>query len=237
MKLKFNWRESILFENNNYLLINKPPFLSTLEDRSTPHNVMGELHRHEAGLQAGHRLDKNTSGALVLVRHAAAYRHVSMQFENRKVKKVYHALTAGCHSFQEQKAEAPILKLADGTAVISGDGKSAETWFQTMEVFSNHTLVECRPTTGRMHQIRLHLALFRAPISGDVMYGGRPFLLSEVKKKFKLKKDAEETPLTQRMALHAYSIAFEDLNGDLISVSAPYPKDFRAVMNQLRRFA
>lgn len=237
MKLKFNWRENILFENENYLLVNKPPFLATLEDRSTPQNLLSELRQKEADLQVGHRLDKDTSGVLILARHAEAYRHVSMQFENRKVKKLYHALVDGCHSFQKQKVEAPILKLADGTATISREGKNAETWFQTMEVFSNHTLVECQPVTGRMHQIRLHLALLRAPITGDETYGGRPFLLSQVKKKFKLKKDAEEIPLIKRMALHAYSIEFEDLNNEKISIAAPYPKDFRAVMNQLRRFA
>ena len=93
--------------------------------------------------------------------------------------------------------------------------------------------MECRPITGRMHQIRIHLATLNASITGDEQYGGKPLFLSSIKKGFNLKKFTEEQPLMKRMALHAFSLDFQDLKGNTRHIQAPYPKDMQAMMRQL----
>ncbi len=84
-----------------------------------------------------------------------------------------------------------------------------------------------------MHQIRIHLSLLKSPITGDAMYGGKPFFISSIKRKFNLKKQTEEQPLMKRMALHAFSLEFELIKGEKKQVIAPYPKDFQALTRQL----
>jgi len=84
-----------------------------------------------------------------------------------------------------------------------------------------------------MHQIRIHLAALNAPICADIMYGGVFTYLSEIKRKFKLKQGTEELPLISRVALHAYSLTFTDMDGKEQKVKAPYPKDIRAFLRQL----
>ncbi|MGE0771602.1 MAG: RluA family pseudouridine synthase [Cyclobacteriaceae bacterium] len=225
--------DQVLFENEDYIIINKPPFVSTLQDRHEPANVLDLVREWESDAQVGHRLDKDTSGCLAIARHPEAYRHLSMQFEHRTVEKVYHAVCDGLHRFDQVVVQAPIEKLNDGTVKLSREGKNAETSFSTLQVFKQHTLVECRPVTGRMHQIRIHLSYLGAPITGDDLYDGKPFYLSSVKRGFNLKKTDEEQPLMKRMALHAHTIRFAGLKGEKIDISAPYPKDFAALLRQL----
>lgn len=226
-------KEAILFEDEDYLLINKPPFISTLEDRNDPNNILKLVREIEDDAQVCHRLDKDTSGVLAVAKNPEAYRHLSMQFENREVTKMYHAISDGIHQFEDEMVDAPILKQNDGTVKISREGKSAQTIFTTLKAFKNHTLIQCSPITGRMHQIRIHLARLKAPITGDDTYGGKPFYISSVKRGFNLKKETEELPLIKRMALHAFSLKFAVLNGNLVTVEAPYPKDFQAFLKQL----
>lgn len=230
---KFDFEQSILFQNEDYVLINKPPFISTLEDRNDPNNILEIVRQHLDDPQVCHRLDKDTSGVLAIAKNPKAYRHLSLQFENRQVNKVYHAVADGLHQFQNKLVDASILKLNDGTVKIAREGKSAQTYFTTLATYKNHTLVECRPVTGRMHQIRIHLRLLKAPITGDEMYGGQPFFVSSVKRVFNLKREAEEHPLIRRMALHAFSLEFALLDGKTVKIEAPYPKDFKALVRQL----
>lgn len=230
---QYNFEKSILFEDRDYILINKPPFISTLEDRNDPVNILSMAKAYEPEAQACHRLDKDTSGVLAIARNPEAYRHLSMQFENREVKKIYHAVVDGIHRFSDQLVDAPIEKQNDGTAKISRKGKSAQTYFTTLKTFKNHSLIECRPITGRMHQIRVHLSFLKAPITGDELYGGKLFYVSSVKRGFNLKKMSEEQPLLKRMALHAFSLEFDLLSGVKKLVEAPYPKDFQALIKQL----
>ena len=201
------------------------------------HRPGGDAGRErDRGLPIGVRyagLEEGGVDALAFARNPEAYRHLSLQFEHREINKIYHAVVDGIHDFQDTLVEIPILKLDDGTVTLSRQGKDATTHFTTLEAFRAHTLVECRPVTGRMHQIRIHLRHLKAPITGDLIYGGRPFLLSEVKRKFNLKKGAEEQPLMRRMALHAFRLEFADLAGNQRVVEAPYPKDFRALVRQL----
>ncbi len=228
------FEELILHEDKDYLVIDKPPGLSTLEDRVETQNLLALARAYEPEAQAAHRLDKDTSGVLAFARNPEAYRHLSMQFEHRTVTKVYHAVVDGRLEFEDKVVTASILKQPDGMVKLSKLGKEAETRFQTLEIFRFHTLVECRPLTGRMHQIRIHLAFLKAPITGDSLYGGKPFMLSSVKRKYQLKKDTEEKPLMERMALHAFSLEFRGLDGVTILAESPYPRDMAALLKQLR---
>jgi len=231
---KINFKDLILFEDNDFILINKPPFISTLEDRNDSTTILSLAREVEPDPQVCHRLDKDTSGVLAIARNPAAYRHLSMQFENREVTKIYHAVADGIHHFDNQLVDAPILKLNNGTVCISREGKPAQTYFTTDKTFKNHTLIRCNPVTGRMHQIRIHLALLKASITGDETYGGKPFFLSSIKRGFQLKKMTDEEPLMKRMALHAFSLEFALLDGEKHKVEAPYPKDMKALTKQLQ---
>lgn len=234
LKQKIVFGDMILHEDDDYILVNKPPFLSTLEDRHGRPNLLALAREYWPAAQVCHRLDKDTSGVLAIAKNPEAYRHLNMQFENRQVGKVYHAVVDGIHNFKDELVDAPILKLDDGVVKISrAEGKAAQTWFTALRSFRYHTLVECRPITGRMHQIRIHLATERAPITGDETYGGQPFLLSRVKRNYKLKQGTEEEPFMKRMALHAFSLQFNDLAGHRQIIEAPYPKDFQALVRQL----
>lgn len=227
------FHDLVLFQNQDYILINKPPFVATLEDRVEPVHILSLARTVEPMAQVCHRLDKETSGVLALARHPEAYRHLSLQFERRKVKKAYHAVADGRHELNHLLVDGRILKQNDGTVKLSSKGKDAQTSFSTLRIFTQHTLLECRPVTGRTHQIRIHLASIGAPITGDDLYGGRPFFVSSVKKRFRVKKDTEEQPLLKRMALHAFSLEFSGLDGQTIKAEAPYPKDFTALLKQL----
>jgi 23S rRNA pseudouridine955/2504/2580 synthase len=233
-RTKTNFEDIILFEDHDYVVVNKPPFIATLEDRHDKVNLLALAREYTPDAQVCHRLDKDTSGALAIAKHPEAYRHLSMQFENRQVGKVYHAIVDGIHNFSDVLVDIPILKQDDGKAKISRrDGKPAQTHFTSLKSYRYHTLVECRPVTGRMHQIRIHLASQGASITGDDMYGGKPFLLSAIKKGYNLKKGTEEETFIKRMALHAFSLEFLDLAQRALKIDAPYPKDLQALIRQL----
>jgi 23S rRNA pseudouridine955/2504/2580 synthase len=234
MSPKIKFEDIVLFENENYVIVNKPAFIATLEDRNESVNLLQLARQFYPDAQVCHRLDKETSGALAIARNPEAYRHLSIQFEKREVVKRYHAVADGLHQFSDFLVDAPILKQDDGTVRISNrEGKPAQTWFNALKSFRMHTLVECKPITGRMHQIRIHLSISGAPIMGDTQYGGKLFYLSQVKRGFNLKKGTEEEPFMKRMALHAFSLLFQDLDGATIEVEAPYQKDMAALLKQL----
>jgi 23S rRNA pseudouridine955/2504/2580 synthase len=162
-----------------------------------------------------------------------------MQFEHRQVEKRYHAVVNGTHDLEMISVYLPIAMKRDGTmvAIDRQKGKEADTIFNTMKVYRNHTLVECMPITGRMHQIRIHLVCLKAPIVCDPTYGGEMIYLSDLKRKFNLKKETEEQPLIKRVALHAHSLTFRLLNAEIIKIEAPYPKDFEVLVKQLDKFS
>ncbi|MGV3639784.1 MAG: RluA family pseudouridine synthase [Adhaeribacter sp.] len=230
------FKDLILFENDDYIIINKPPFVATLEDR-TPNatNILRLARQYHADAQACHRLDKETSGALALAKNNEAYRHLSMQFEHRQVTKLYHAVAWGAHDFEDLLVDRAIEPGLKGKAKMSRTGKPAQTYFRILEKYSRHTLIACKPVTGRMHQIRLHLAYLNAPIVGDTLYGGEHLYLSSLKKKFNLSKGAEEEALIKRFALHSSELGFTSLQGEPLLIEAPYPKDFQVLVKMLRQ--
>lgn len=225
----------VLFENDNYIVVNKPPLISSLEDRNDNVNMLGLARSYHQDVQLCHRLDKETSGALVIAKNPEAYRHMSMQFENRQVNKKYHALVSGLYSYKDKTIDQPIYKLSNGTVRVDRRGKDSVTILNTLKAFKLHTLLGCQPVTGRMHQIRVHLAYEGSPIVNDPTYGGGTVYLSEVKRKYNLKKGTEEQPLIKRLALHSQSISFKSLNNEQIEVKAPYPKDFAVLIKQLEK--
>jgi 23S rRNA pseudouridine955/2504/2580 synthase len=232
---KTNFRDLILFENQDYLVVNKPPYFSSLDDRHEAENMLHLAKMYTEGAQLCHRLDKETSGCLVIARHPEAYRHIALQFENRTVEKIYHAVVEGIHDWDGLQVDRNLTASKNGIARISINGKPAQTLFKTLKTYFTHSLIACKPITGRLHQIRVHLAYLGAPICGDELYGGKPLYLSALKKKFNLKKGSEEKPIMQRVSLHASSIVFEGLDGAAIRVEAPYPKDFEVLVKQLEK--
>lgn len=232
------FEDLIIFENEHFVAVNKPPFLSTLEDRSSTNNLLKLARDYNEDLTPCHRLDKETSGLLVLAKSAEAYRHMSLQFEHRKIIKIYHAVSDGVHTFENTEVDAPLYVTAKGYVRISkSKGKDSKTHFTTIEKYRGHTLIECSPLTGRTHQIRVHLRSLGAPIACDELYGGKTLFLSALKKKFHLAKDVEEQPLIKRVALHAYRLIFSNLDDGKIEIEAPYPKDFAIAIKQLQKFS
>ncbi len=238
--MKINFEDIILFENDDFLVVNKPPGLATLDERTGDKgkSLLRLAKEYNPDLQAAHRLDKETSGALAFAKKPEAYRHLAMQFENREVTKRYHAVSVGIHDLDSISVYLPIHPLKNGTAVKIDrvKGKPAETIFNSLKTYRGYTLIECIPITGRMHQIRIHLSCLKAPIVNDEQYGGKPVYLSELKRKFNLKKFTEELPVMQRVALHAYSLRFGLLDGEDVTIQAPYPKDFGVLINLLDKY-
>ena len=235
---KLNFKKLIVFENKDYLGINKPPFVSTLADRKTSVNILSMAKHYAPGAQVCHRLDKETSGILMIAKHHEAYRNLAIQFEDRIVIKSYHAVVNGLHSFQAHEVNSPMRSLKHGIVKIDfKKGKPAQTTFNTIQAYRFHTLVQCFPRTGRMHQIRIHLACIQAPIVGDSQYGGNQLYLSFLKRGFNLKQKTEEQSLIKRVALHAHNIIFYDMEEEEMRIEADYPKDFAVLVKQLDKFS
>lgn len=239
MKIKFE--DLILFENDDYIVVNKPPYIATLDERNAdnPFSILRLARQYAGDAQVAHRLDKETSGVLAIAKNSEAYRHLAMQFEHREVTKRYHAVVNGVHDFDSISVYLPILALPrDGVVRIDRQkGKEAETIFNTLKAYRQHTLVECIPITGRMHQIRIHLVCLKAPIVADETYGGKDAYLSQLKRNFNLKKDTDEQPMMKRVALHAHSLSFSLLDGERIRIEAPYPKDLEVFVRLLEKYS
>ena len=241
MKIK-NLKDIIIGETEGYIIINKPPHFASLDDRHDGNSII-ELAREygkEFGedIQVCHRLDKETSGVLVLATNPDAYRNMAIQFEKRHVEKIYHAVVDGLHEIDSIQIDAPLRVTSRGKVVVDFErGKPSSTKIKTEKLYKKHTLIHCKPITGRMHQIRVHAEYIKASLGCDELYGGKPILLSKLKKNYNLKKDTEERPIIQRVALHAAQISFKDLKGNTITFEAPYPKDFRVLITQLEKNA
>jgi len=228
-----NW---IVFEDDDYFVINKPPYISTLADRSGAISVLELAKEHLKDCQVCHRLDKETSGALVIAKKADAYKHANTQFAERTIEKIYHAVADDLHNFKNEEIDLPLHTGSSGMVRVNNKtGKPSITVVSSLKHFKYHTLFECRPVTGRTHQIRVHLAAIGAPLVADIVYGGKDLFLSQIKKKYRPKLEMEERPIMARVALHAYLIKFKDLKGNWHQVACPYPKDFRTVINQLEK--
>jgi len=231
-----SFSDLIIKETNNYTIVNKPPFLSSLDDRALALNLHSLAKDVNESYQLCHRLDKETSGVIVLAKNPEAYRAFAIQLESRSVKKVYHAVLNGLHKFENFEADEPLYIASNKSRVDFKSGKPCLTLLSTIELFRKNSLVKCFPVTGRLHQIRAHLAFHEAPITNDPLYGGPPSYLSELKRNYNRNKWEEEKPMIERVALHAHQIAFKDLDNQIIQAEAEYPKDFSVLLKLLRKF-
>ncbi len=231
-----NFDDLVLYKDKDFTIVNKPPHLSSLEDRNDSINLLKLAREVNPEAQVCHRLDKETSGLLVIANHGDAYKYFAGLLENREVKKVYHAILTGLHKFKSFEADEPLYSTINKSRVDFKGGKPSLTLVETLELFKKHTLIKCFPVTGRMHQIRAHLAHHQATIVHDKDYGGVPAHLSEIKRNFNQKKWEEEKPIIERVALHSFAIAFKQMDGSILELEAPYPKDFAVLLKQLRKF-
>lgn len=227
---------TIIKETDQWVAINKPPYTPTVPERGkrTAQSVIEwAKDRWGENIFLCHRLDRETSGILLLAKNSEMHRHLSMQFEHRKIQKVYHAIVEGKIQFDQLEVDLPInTSDLKRIRIDHREGKKAVTSFQTIELFNRFTLMECAPKTGRLHQIRVHLASQNAKISADEKYGGRIPYLSSIKKKI----SGDDRPLIERFALHAQQIEFNDLEGQLETVQCPYPKDMEVFLKLLRKY-
>lgn len=223
----------IVFENNDLMVVNKPAgmvvhpaaghFKGTLVHAALAHapDIEGIGGKERPGVV--HRLDKDTSGLILLAKNDRSHRWLQDQFRLRKVEKVYLALVDGHPPSHVGRIEAAIGRSAQNRnlmAVVSTlKGREAVTEYSTLEKFTNHTLVEVHPLTGRTHQIRLHMAFIGSPVAGDTLYG--------------LKK---RTLSLDRHFLHAFRLTIQlPREQTLHTFEAPLPNELRVILDQLKK--
>ena len=236
---RFQFADSVIYEDEFLLCINKPPGISTLQERNTPFPGLLTLGREiYSGLRACHRLDKPTSGCLLFAKQFESFRSMALQFQRRQVEKHYHTFVRGVHQLDGKYIEAPLSVNKNGLARIdSKEGKLAITVFRTVKTFQHFTLVDCQPITGRLHQIRAHLAFANLPIVGDQEYGGEDFFLSELKRKYKQTKWEDERPVNHGFQLHARSLTFRHPKTlEPLEIIAEYPKNFGVCLKILEKY-
>ena len=230
----------IIFENDELVAINKPAGLLTIPDREQSEKSLKEMLQDKYGsIFTVHRLDKDTSGLVIFAKNETAHKYLSKLFEDRKVEKYYLGIVIGSPENKTGMIDAPISEhpLHKGLMTVHRNGKPSQTGYEVLEANKNYSLVSFQLHTGRTHQIRVHAKNIGHPLAFDTLYGdGKPVLLSSIKKKFKLSKhDEEERPMINRLALHSYKLSFEDMNGKRLELEATMPKEFRALMQQLKK--
>lgn len=232
--------ELIVFENDDFVALNKPAGLLSIPDREGKDISLKILLKEKYGnIFTVHRLDKDTSGLIVFAKNEATHKHISQQFEGRQTKKIYKGLVIGSPIEKKGHIDSPIAEhpAKNGTMIVHRNGKESLTDYEVLEDFKLYSYVQFQIHTGRTHQIRVHMKEIGSPIVCDELYGdGKPVLVSALKSKFKLSKDVEEEkPILGRLALHAFQLSFKDSAGKVIELEAPLPKDIRATLQQLAK--
>ena len=251
----------VLFENEDVLVVDKPAGLAVEPERwergkACLAGALLELTLDRSGWEPTeegetpeavdfrprlvHRIDKDTSGAVLVAKHLEAERELRSAFESGGVSKHYLALVEG--EYREREEEdiidlpiAPDAKKSGRMRISEKDGKPSRTRVEVAEAFRGFTLLACEPITGRTHQIRVHLREIGFPLCVDPVYGRRDaLLLSEIKPGYKQKRGRAEQPLIDRLTLHAHKIRFPGREGD-IEVEAPVPRDLERVLKQMRK--
>ncbi|HID86002.1 MAG TPA: RluA family pseudouridine synthase, partial [Anaerolineae bacterium] len=167
-----------------------------------------------------HRLDKDTSGLIIVAKNDAAQQSLQRQFKGREVRKTYLALVEGRLGPERGLIEAPVgrdPRHRKRMAVVARGGREARTEYRVLEVLDDHTLVEVHPLTGRTHQVRVHFASLGHPLVGDPVYGFRRQRLG-----------------LARQFLHAWKLSFRlPSSGQPIELTAELPRDLRRVLEEL----
>jgi RluA family pseudouridine synthase len=234
---------TLLHLDDQVIVVDKPPGLPAVGGRGASANLVDYLRtlpgfRSDEPIRVVHRLDREASGVILYARTLTAQQSVVRQFVHRQVEKVYYAIVTG-YVEGEGQIDLPLAPVRDGSAVrVSATrGRPALTRYRILERLAGNTLLECRPVTGRMHQIRAHLAAIGHPLSVDPLYGGGSAIrLSHYKADYRASQRRPERPLIDRLSLHALSLKLR-LPGaaEPTTFTAPLPKDMRATIRQLAR--
>lgn len=222
----------LLYEDRDLLVVNKPPGLVVHPAAGHQRGTLVNALLHHCPELSGiggeerpgivHRLDKDTSGCLVVAKTEKAHHILTRQFQARQVKKIYVALVHGSVRTGQRRITLPIgrhEKERKRMGVRTRKGRETETTFRVLRSATRCSLVEVIPTTGRTHQIRVHMAAIGHPVVGDKLYGGR----RERKSRWKV----------PRHLLHAWKLAFpHPRTGTWVNTTAPLPPDFERFLDE-----
>ncbi len=245
----------ILYEDDAIAVVNKPPGMvvhparghwsGTLASALVHH--FGQLSQHGGAIRPGivHRLDRDTSGVMVIAKTDAAHVKLSEQFQNRTVGKEYLAIVMGSPDRDRDIIDFPIASHPshrEKMALLANHATSraAQTFYEVAERYRGFALIHCFPKTGRTHQIRLHLESIRCPVLCDKLYGGRARLtLEELRNMTRMKHlEADRSPadvVLNRQALHAHVLRIaHPISGEPYEFRAVFPADLEAVLRLLR---
>ncbi len=243
----------VLFEDDALVVINKPPGMIVHPAKGHwAGTLAGALvHRFEELSGVGgavrpgivHRLDRDTSGVIVVAKTDAAHAALAAQFHEREVAKEYLAIVAGRPDRDADRVVAPIGPHPTHREKMAvreehPESRPAETFFEVLERFPGFALVRARPKTGRTHQIRLHLMHLRTPVLCDKQYGGRARITAGELRAITRRSCASELPdehvLLGRQALHARRIAFSHpTSGEPLEFEAPLATDMEQLLTAL----
>ena len=227
----------VVHEDDDCLVINKPAGLVVHPGAGQPRGTLqNALLHHDPQLQqlprAGliHRLDKLTSGLLIIARHPEAYHRLSQAMQARTIRRQYQALVWG-RVIAGDRIDAPLGRHPQDRTrfAVRRDGRHAVTHYRVRSRWAHHSLLDVRLETGRTHQIRVHLQSRGFPIVGDPQYGRRGSGLAGA-------TDSLQAELHgfRRQALHAFELGFEQpMTGESIQLRAPLPADFQALVAAL----
>lgn len=220
--------KSIIYEDDLLLVLNKPSGLAVHGGSGLSYGVIEALRAlrpNQAGLELVHRLDRDTSGCLMVAKRRSALRDLQELQRQNQIQKRYWALLAGSWRRGRETVEAPLRKntLSGGERIVRVDpqGKPARTRFERLQRFPDSTLVQAELDTGRTHQIRVHAAYLGTPILGDTKYGD-----AEANRRYR------ERGL-KRLFLHARSLAFRWPSGERFQIEAPLPEELESLLERL----
>ena len=243
----------VLYQDEEVLVIDKPAGHSLTRERSGgPARLLDALARALAGAPEGnpddlprprlvHRLDKDTTGALILPRTPEAERFLSEQFAKRTTEKEYLAVVHGAVMDDEARIDLPIGGNPNAPTprrIDRRSGKEALTFYTVIERYRAFSQLRVRIVTGRRHQIRVHLAAIGYPVVADRSYGGDYVHLEDVKSGYRRARPGRPAPLIDRPALHAARVGFRPKRGGpMVHVEAPVPADMVRLLDALRKHA
>ncbi|WKZ63621.1 MAG: RluA family pseudouridine synthase [Saprospiraceae bacterium] len=236
----------IIFEDDHLIIVSKPSGILSIPDRHDPSkaNMQDMLSRKYGKIFTVHRIDRETSGIMCFAKTAEVHAALSNMFQQREVEKTYLAFVSGNVQPEEGSIEAALMPdpLHSGRMKVSPTGKKSLTTYKVIERFKNCCLVEAGILTGRMHQIRVHFKYIGHPCLVDKLYGtNEAIFIRDIKlKNLKVVKsiDTDERPLVARTTLHAFRLKLvHPATEKEMIFEAPFPKDLKALLNQLRKWA